>query len=330
MNSFGQSLRIELYGESHGPAVGVILDGVPAGIAISISDFLVDLNRRKPGGLGTTTRIEEDQPKFISGLFKGYTTGSPLHILFENRNMRSSDYESQRTIPRPGHADFVAQSKFGGFQDYRGGGHFSGRLTLPLVAAGVIAKKIIHPMYIVAQLIQAGGDADVEKAIAIAVEKQDSIGGLIECITQNVPVGLGEPFFDSMESRISHAVFSIPAIKGIEFGSGFKAAMMFGSEHNDAILTMEGQTASNHSGGINGGISNGNPLIFRVAVKPTSSIFMEQESIDTADGQVKRFRLEGRHDVCIALRVPVVLEAITALVLADLLFCKKSVYQTNG
>ncbi len=330
MNSFGKIIRVEIYGESHGHAVGVIMDGVPAGLPLSTSDFILDLGRRKPGEKGTTTRIEEDLPEFISGLFNGYTTGSPIHIQFKNANTRSADYEKQRNIPRPGHADFVSNIKYGGFQDYRGGGHFSGRLTLPLVAAGVIAKKIIHPISINAQLIEAGGQMEISKAIEAALERQDSIGGIVECTIAKVPVGLGEPFFDSVESLISHAVFSIPAIKGIEFGSGFKAAKMFGSEHNDPILDKEGHTASNHSGGINGGISNGNPIVFRVAVKPTSSIYSEQQSFDLAEGQLRKFKLEGRHDVCIALRVPVVIEAVSALVLADLIQYPTMVYQTRG
>ncbi|KPL14056.1 MAG: chorismate synthase, partial [Bacteroides sp. SM23_62] len=207
MNSFGRIFRISILGESHGPAVGVVIDGCPAGIPLIPADFEYDLGRRKSGAIGTTPRTEEDLPELVSGLFNGFTTGAPLTVLFENRNVRSSDYSRMRDVPRPGHADFVASRKFGGFQDFRGGGHFSGRLTLALAAAGVVAKKLLGDMSITATLIEAGGIKDVGKAVEQAIEVDDSIGGIVECVARQVPVGLGEPFFDSLESQLSHIVF---------------------------------------------------------------------------------------------------------------------------
>lgn len=320
MNTFGTNFRIHIFGESHGPAVGVIIDGVPPGIALQTNDFTADINRRK-GGLqkGTTPRQETDIPIFQSGVFNGFTTGTPLTILFENNNTRSADYEKLRAIPRPGHADFVAHKKYKGFEDYRGGGHFSGRLTVCLVAAGVLAKKLIAPMQVQATIAEIGGETDLEKGLQKAIDAKDSIGGIVSCTVSNVPEGLGEPFFNSVESVLAHAVFSIPAVKAIEFGAGFSAARMFGSEHNDAITNMEGNTKTNHAGGITGGISNGNDIVFRIAVKPTSSTPKEQNSINTETGEVEAFSVKGRHDLCIALRVPVVLEAVTAVVLADVM-----------
>lgn len=317
MNQFGQFFRITIYGESHGIAIGIIIDGFPAGIAIDADDFTEDIQRRKPGQIGTSSRIEADIPLLISGVFNGKSTGAPIHIQFQNDNIRSIDYDQQRNIPRPGHADFVAYKKFKAFNDFRGGGHFSGRLTLALVAAGVLAKKLIDPISIKATLIEAGGSKDIEFKIQEALKNQNSIGGLIECRINKVPIGLGEPFFDSIESKLSHLIFSIPAIKGIEFGSGFQSASMKGSEHNDQIISIEGETSTNHVGGINGGISNGNEILFKVAVKPTSSIGKAQESINLKEEQIVQFQITGRHDACIALRVPVVVEACAAIVLAD-------------
>jgi chorismate synthase len=246
------------------------------------------------------------------------TTGAPLHIMFENKNVKSNDYTNLKSTPRPGHADFTASKKYNGFNDPRGGGHFSGRLTLCLVAAGVIAKKIIPKINIDARIIELGGSTNFDKVIQEAIIKKDSIGGIIECTANNIPIGWGEPFFNSIESMISHLVFSIPAIKGIEFGSGFGASKMLGSQHNDVLIDLEGHTKTNHSGGINGGISNGNPLIFRVAVKPTSSISSAQNTLDTLKNEMVDLEIIGRHDVCIALRVPVILESVTAIALADL------------
>lgn len=320
MNTFGRLFRIHIFGESHGTSVGISIDGCPAGLSLSTDDFTVDIERRKGGKQkGTTPRQEEDKPLFYSGVFNGSTTGAPLTIIFENNNTRSGDYEKQRAVPRPGHADFVAHQKYGGFEDFRGGGHFSGRLTLCLVAAGVVAKKLLSSIAISGQIIEIGGEQDLEKGLQKGIDQKDSVGGIVQCTATGLPLGLGEPFFDSVESLISHAVFSIPAIKGIEFGAGFSAARMFGAEHNDAIEDTSGKTKTNNAGGIVGGITTGNDIIFRVAVKPTSSTPKEQESLNWETGQVEKFSIKGRHDLCIALRVPPVLEAVTAVVLADML-----------
>jgi chorismate synthase len=319
MNSFGTLFRVSIFGESHGPNIGIVIDGCPAGIPLEHEDFMSDIKRRQPGAAGTTPRVESDEPRIISGWFNGFTTGAPLTILFDNQNTKSGDYDHLRKQPRPGHADWVAMQKFHGFNDHRGGGHFSGRLTLALVAAGVVAKKVVSPAIVSAKLIEAGGMSDIEAAIRKAEADNDSIGGVVECRVNGLPVGLGEPFFDSIESLIAHAVFSIPATKGIEFGSGFAASRMKGSEHNDRIISEDGHTDTNYAGGINGGISNGNELVFRVAVKPTSSTSRPQQTLNLESGKVEELVIGGRHDRCIALRVPVVVEAVTAMVLADFL-----------
>ena len=325
MNSFGRLFKVSIYGESHGNQVGVLIDGCPAGLSISEEDFTEDILRRKSGAKGTTPRIEDDKPILVSGVFNGFTTGAPILISFQNKNTKSDDYKELFSFPRPGHADFTGKLKYGGFNDYRGGGHFSGRLTLGIVAAGVIAKKLIHQIQIKAQLVEAGGETDIESAIDKAIKNDDSIGGIVECSAESISVGLGEPFFDSLESLLSHAVFAIPAIKGIEFGSGFKAANMFGSEHNDPIVDSSGRTITNYAGGISGGISNGNPLIYRVAVKPTASISKSQNTFNLDSGKQEELKVKGRHDACIALRVPVVLEAITAIVLTDLMLMEQKI-----
>ncbi|MCD8185246.1 MAG: chorismate synthase [Rikenellaceae bacterium] len=321
MNTFGRIFKLSIFGESHGLQVGVVIDGCPAGIALSEQELEADLARRKSGARGTTPRKEADRPKIVSGVFQGYTTGAPLTVLFENENTRSGDYSRLALQPRPGHADWVAAQKFNGYQDYRGGGHFSGRITLGLVAAGVIAKKVLAGTTIQAKLRQIGGCSDPEGFEAVieqVMADRDSVGGLVECVVENLPVGCGEPFFDSVESVISHAVFSIPAIKAVEFGAGFAAATLRGSENNDPIIDPSGKTATNHAGGINGGISNGNPIVFRVAVKPTPSISVPQYTLHLEKGEVEELVIQGRHDACVALRVPVVVEAVTAVALADL------------
>jgi chorismate synthase len=488
MNSFGRLFRISIFGESHGESVGIVVDGCPAGLPLTVEDFLPDLERRKGGTQkGTTPRQEEDLPIFRSGIFNGKATGAPITILFENKNVRSGDYEKQRDVPRPGHADFVAHKKFAGFEDYRGSGHFSGRLTVALVAAGVIAKKILrevktspqtplqgrgagqdpnapgyltnsvdqwktvsvyakenrqkpteaedklweqlrnrkvkgckfrrqHPIEgyipdfvcierklvveidgeyhnedeqkkldeqrskilsrngyhllrfendvvlkkmewvlreieraleseagspsplerepegevfngitITSKILEIGGEKDLDKGLQKAIDEKDSIGGIIECRATSLPIGLGEPFFDSAESVLSHVVFAIPAVRGIEFGTGFAAARMFGSAHNDAIEDMHGKTRTNHAGGIVGGLTNGNELVFRIAIKPTSSTPKEQNTLNWNTGKVENASVKGRHDLCIALRVPVILEAVTAIVLADLVMLEQRV-----
>ncbi|HEY2722749.1 MAG TPA: chorismate synthase [Chitinophagaceae bacterium] len=339
MNSFGRIFRVSIFGESHGESVGIVVDGCPAGLPLTINDFLPDLERRKGGTQkGTTPRQEDDLPIFKSGLFNDKATGAPIAILFENKNIRSGDYEKQRDIPRPGHADFVAHKKFGGFEDYRGSGHFSGRLTVALVAAGVIAKKILNlnsirtgtssatsEIKITSATLEIGGEKDLDKGLQKAIDQKDSIGGIIECRVTGLPIGLGEPFFDSAESLLSHIVFAIPAVRGIEFGTGFAAARMFGSEHNDAIENMNGKTRTNHAGGIVGGLTNGNELVFRIAIKPTSSTPKEQHTLNWQTGQIEDASVKGRHDLCIALRVPVILESVTAIVLADLMLLEQRI-----
>lgn len=321
MNSFGRKFRVSIFGESHGEQIGIIIDSVPAGIALSEADLKADLDRRRAGAKGTTPRKEADEPKIVSGLFNGHTTGAPLTIVFRNTDTRSGDYSALVTQPRPGHADFTAREKWHGYNDYRGGGHFSGRITLGIVAAGAIAKKILgDTVKIESRILEIGGfaqQAEIDTAIQHAIDTQDSLGGIVECTATGIPVGWGEPFFDSVESVLSHALFSIPAIKGVEFGAGFDAARMRGSEHNDEIIAADGTTRTNHAGGINGGISNGNPIALRVAVKPTASISKQQETFDFADGKVEPLVVKGRHDACIALRVPVIVEAMTAIVLCD-------------
>lgn len=483
MNSFGKLFRVHIFGESHGESVGIVIDGCPAGLSLTEDDLLPDLERRKGGKQkGTTPRQEADYPIFKSGLFNGKTTGFPITIFFENNNTRSEDYAKQRSIPRPGHADWVAHQKFGGHEDYRGGGHFSARLTTGLVAAGAIAKKLMnhltpnpspkergmepsdnegyitdvtgnyhllkdfakanrknptpaeaalwselrnrnlegykfrrqHPVagfipdficldaklivevdggyhseheqqqydeartawlkehhytllrftneevmsdiqsviqkiklslldkkrtlqlseagspsplerelegevLISAVVTEIAGEPDIEKGLQKAIDAKDSVGGIVECRVTGVPVGLGEPYFDSVESLIAHMMFTIPAVRGVEFGTGFPAAKMFGSEHNDSIDDMSGKTKSNHAGGVVGGITNGNEIVFRIAIKPTSSTPKEQTSLNWDTEQQETFSIKGRHDLCVALRAPVIVEATTALVLVDLM-----------
>ena len=322
MNSWGDKFRVTIWGESHGQQVGVSIDGVPAGIALQEEDFLSDLNRRKAGGAGTTTRTESDMPHIVSGLYQGHTTGSPLTIVFLNENTRSSDYKNLVAHPRPSHADWVANRKWNGYNDPRGGGHFSGRLTLGLVAAGVIAKKILGDNVLFStRIAEIGGEQDstkFEQIIEQARMAQDSVGGVVECCVGGVAAGLGEPFFDSAESLIAHLLFSVPAVKGVEFGAGFASARMLGSQHNDLITDAEGHTATNHAGGIVGGITNGNDIVVRAAIKPTASISREQLTYNFDSGAMEPLIIKGRHDVCITLRAAVVVEAATAIALADL------------
>lgn len=331
MNSLGQLFRIHIFGESHGESVGIVIDGCPAGLPLTIDDFLVDIERRK-GGVqkGTTPRKETDLPIFKSGIFNDKTTGAPITILFENNNTRSGDYEKQRDVPRPGHADFTAHIKYKGHEDYRGGGHFSGRLTVCLVAAGVIAKKLLAMQQIqtIATITEIGGESNLEAGLQKAIDAKDSVGGIVECRVSGLPIGLGEHFFDSVESLISHGVFAIPAVRGIEFGTGFAAAKMFGIAHNDALENSTGKTVTNHAGGVVGGITNGNELVYRIAIKPTSSTPKEQVSWNWETDQMEAFSVKGRHDLCIALRVPVVLEAMTAIIITDLMLLEQRIKRT--
>ena len=337
MNTFGRKFRVSIFGESHGDLIGVVLDGVPAGLELSDQDFEQDILRRKSGAKGTTPRIEADRPMIVSGVFEGHTTGAPLTITFKNTNTHSSDYELFAAMPRPGHADLTAALKWDDCQDPRGGGHFSGRLTLPIVAAGVVAKKMLADATMLddapvtevqARIVELGGiasgDSDSHKmtgqwqeAIDQAIKEGDSLGAVIECTVPDIDPGYGEPFWDSVESLIAHAVFAIPGVRGIEFGDGFQAARMKGSEHNDPI-GPDGRPLKNGAGGANGGITNGAPLTFRVAFKPTSSIRKAQQTFNFLTGGMDTLEVPGRHDVCFALRAPVVVEAMTAIVLADL------------
>lgn len=330
MNTLGKIFRVSVFGESHGPGIGVVIDGCPPGLEINEALIMQDTDRRRTGKKGTSTRREYDEPEIISGVFKGLSTGAPVCIMTRNTNTRSSDYEQFSAIPRPGHADMVARQKYHGYADKRGGGHFSGRLTWGMVVAGSIARLIIKPGHVTARLLSVGGKTDVEAEIESVTRENDSVGGLIECLASGIPPGLGEPLYYSLESAISQAIFSIPAIKGIEFGSGFRAAEMRGSEHNDPIISEDGKTSGNNAGGINGGISNGNDIVLRVAVKPPSSISREQRTWNLEKGEMDILKAEGRHDACIALRIPVIVEAAVSIVLADLFLINRSVYGGLG
>ena len=333
MNTFGRKFRVSIFGESHGELIGVVLDGVQPGIELSEEDFVQDLARRKSGAKGTTPRVEEDRPMLVSGVYEGCTTGAPLTIVFRNMNMKSSDYSQFAAMPRPGHADLTAALKWDDYQDPRGSGHFSGRLTLPIVAAGVVAKKMLYSLTILdetpakevnARLVELGGSSDEQtwqEAIDKAMEEGDSLGAVVECTVPEIDPGYGEPFWDSVESTIAHAIFSIPGVRGLEFGDGFQAAGMKGSEHNDPI-GADGRPLKNGAGGINGGITNGAPLTFRVAFKPTSSIRKAQKTFNFQTGEMDTLEIKGRHDACFALRTPVVVEAMTAIALADLVLLK--------
>lgn len=346
MNTFGRKFRVTVFGESHGEAVGVVLDGVPAGLELCEADFEKDILRRKSGAKGTTPRLESDQPQILSGVFEGHTTGAPLAIIFRNENVKSQDYARFAAMPRPGHADLTAALRWDDCNDPRGGGHFSGRMTLPVVAAGVVAKKILADATILdetpcseinAELVELGGiplpllDAqslhDGSDAVADmpdewkeelerAAAEGDSLGAVIECTVPAIDPGYGEPFWDSVESQIAHAVFAIPGVRGVEFGDGFEAAAMMGSQHNDPI-GPDARPVKNGAGGVNGGLTNGAPIVFRVAFKPTSSISRAQQTFNFETGETDTLEIKGRHDVCYALRCPVVVEAMTAIALAD-------------
>lgn len=334
MNTFGDKFQVQIFGASHAPVIGITILGVPAGIPLQEADFAQDILRRKSGAKGTTSRIEEDVPVIESGVSKMdgeyETNGKALTITFENNNIHPEDYTPFRNVPRPGHADFTAYVKYSSRKkdfentDFMGGGFFSGRMTLPLVGAGVVAKKVIDPIKVNAKLIEVGGISTddwsmVEELLDATIKEGDSIGGIIECRCTNMVAGLGEPFFDSLESMLAHAMFTIPGIRGIEFGDGFAASRMKGSEHNDPFIDDKGHTSKNGAGGINGGISNGNELVFRIAVKPTSSIIKKQSTFDFINKCMTEISVPGRHDTCFALRVPPVVEAMTAITLADLL-----------
>lgn len=320
MNTFGNIFRITLYGESHGTEIGVVIDGCPAGIPLSENDLLPDIERRKTDGYAGSTRIEKDTPEIRSGIYRGHTTGAPILIAFRNENINDNDYQFDGFF-RPGHADYAAYRKYNGYNNPLGGGQFSGRMTLPLVAAGCIAKKIISAE--ISAQIMPKCLANVEKAIAT----NDSAGGIVECKIRNLEAGIGEPFFNSLESLLSHAIFSIPGVKAIEFGNGIAAASMLGSEYNDCIVSSDGHTATNNCGGINGGISNGNEIFFRTYFHPTPSISKAQKTFNFNTMQVEELEIHGRHDICYALRTPVIVEALAAIVVADLSLISKAARQ---
>lgn len=322
MNQFGHHFRLSIWGESHGPMVGITIDGVRPGIALAEEDFAADLARRRGGSTpGATPRREPDIPQIVSGLYRGHTTGAPLTLLFANTNTRSQDYANVVRHFRPSHADTVAYYKYGGFNDPRGGGHFSARLTVALVAAGVVAKKMLpEGVRFTTRLTEIGGCDDPQRfdeVLRQAAAELDSVGGVVECRVQGVPRGLGEPFFDSAESMIAHLLFAVPAVKGVEFGSGFAGARLRGSQNNDPIVDAAGTTSTNHAGGINGGITNGNELVVRAALKPTPSIAREQMTYNLDTQRVEPLTIRGRHDTCVALRGAVVVEAAVAIALAN-------------
>lgn len=324
MNTFGRIFRISIYGESHSDQIGISIDGMPAGTPINLDDMQKEIDRRKPNAKGTTPRKESDLPIISCGVHNSITTGAPINITFKNEDTIAKDYSIFRDMPRPGHSDFPASVKFNKHNDIRGGGMFSGRLTLALVAAGYFAKLICKDIEAKATILELHGNSDIHAEIEQAVKQRDSIGGIIETHISNVPAGLGEPFFDSLEAYIAHLAFSIPGIKGIEFGAGFASTRLYGSENNDAIISENGKTKTNNSGGINGGISNGNEVIFRVAAKPTSSIAKSQETWNFTSNSIETLEVRGRHDTCFALRVPPILEAISYIALADLMMIRKT------
>ncbi len=325
MNHIGRIFQINIFGESHGKSVGILLDGVKPGIPLNEEDFKADLIRRKSGGKGTTPRIEADEIIIESGVFNGYTTGAPILLRFLNTNTKSKDYSNLVNHPRPSHADYTANLKFNGFNDYRGGGHFSGRLTLGIVAAGVVAKKMLEGVSFESKIVNLGGETNKDKFKEIlekTVEEKDSIGGIVNIKVNGVEVGLGEPYFDSVESVLSHLLFSIGGVKGVEFGKGFDGASLKGSQFNDLIVDEKGKTKTNNNGGINGGITNGNEIDLKVFVKPTPSIGIPQQTYNFKDKRIEDLIIEGRHDAAIILRAVVVLEACVAIGLCDLSLMK--------
>ena len=323
-SSFGDRLKVTIFGQSHSDAIGVVIDGLPAGVKIDMDALLAFMERRAPGRSGlSTSRKEPDLPEFLSGLVDGVTCGSPLCAVIKNTNARPQDYAGLADIPRPGHADYTAHVKYGGHEDKTGGGHFSGRLTAPLCIAGGIAKQILadRGVAVNARIVEiAGNTEDPASEIEKAKADGDSVGGIIECIVTGVPAGIGDPMFDGMENRIAKAVFGIPAVKGIEFGAGFGAARMRGSENNDPFYYDEEgnvRTRTNNAGGILGGITNGMDIVFRTAVKPTPSIALEQESISYSSGGPAVLKIQGRHDPCIVPRAVPCVEAAAAVAVLD-------------
>ncbi len=326
-NTFGNSLQITLFGESHGPYIGAVLDGLAPGLTVDENYIRELLSKRRPAGVISTSRVEPDEFQIVSGYFNGKTTGSPLTILIPNVAKRSSDYEKAERIARPGHADYTASVKYHGFEDFRGGGHFSGRITAALVAAGAVVlpalkKKGIEISCEIKSVAGiAGSWEEMEAAIKAAAAEGNSVGGVLEAQIKGVPAGVGEPWFDSVESVLAHAMYSIPAVKGVQFGIGFDGVALKGSEYNDSFRNEDGKivTTTNNNGGINGGITNGMPIEFSLAIKPTPSVYVKQESIDLKSGENRELQIEGRHDPAIIHRAKVVVEAMSAIVMYDLL-----------
>lgn len=353
-NNFGTNISMTIFGESHGPCIGITLDGLPAGFKIDLERIKKDMEKRKAKGSISTQRHEDDEVEIVSGFFNGYTTGTALTILIQNKNTQSKDYSDIQYRLRPGHADFSAYEKYHGFQDYRGGGHFSGRLTAPIVAAGSICRQILETKNILIgshiEQLYALHDApfsnnidelkkqiqtlnkkefatldeqvaqNMEQAILEAKNEQDSIGGILESAIINLPAGIGEPFFDSIESILAHLLFSIPAVKGVSFGAGFQMAAKKGSEANDAFIMNDTiQTKTNNNGGINGGISNGMPIIIHTCIKPTPSIYKAQETVDYKTKESQTLNIKGRHDPCILHRARIVVDSMIAFGILDLL-----------
>ncbi len=343
----GLALRLSIFGQSHSEAIGMTLDGLPAGLPIDLDKLQGFLNRRAPGQNDwSTPRKEEDRPEFLCGLKDGYTCGAPLTAIIHNNNTRPRDYSRLKITPRPGHADYTAEVKYGGFQDYSGGGHFSGRLTAPLCIAGGVLKQMLESKGITvdARIAAIAGIRDdspftasvadkrfpvvddavgeqMREAIQAARAEGDSVGGVIECVARGLPVGIGEPMFDGVENQIARTVFAVPAVKGLEFGAGFAAANMRGSGNNDPFTVKDGriETLTNNAGGILGGISNGMPVVFRAAVKPTPSIAKEQQSVNLNTMRPEALSITGRHDPCIVPRAVPVIEAAAALAISDLI-----------
>ena len=327
-NTVGERYRFTIWGQSHAPAIGVTIEGIPAGFRPDTEKLVAFLARRAPGnGPFSTARKEADEPEFLSGLADGTACGAPLTAVIRNTNARSSDYDALRRIPRPGHADYPAHIKYGGSRDVAGGGQFSGRLTAPLCVAGGLALQLLEAegITIRARIVSIGGKSEREamtQAMQAAKDASDSVGGVIECVCEGVPAGVGEPMFGGMENRIAQLVFGIPAVKGIEFGAGFAAAAMRGSENNDPYYYDETgavRTKTNHAGGILGGITTGGPIVFRAAIKPTPSIALEQDSVDLVSGENVKLSVKGRHDPCIVPRAVPVVEAAAACAVYDAL-----------
>lgn len=324
MNSYGTIFKVTLYGESHQDAIGVIIDGVVPGTLINEKTIKEDLGERRPGLVGTTKRKELDEFIITSGVFNGYATGTPIHVTIQNSDFREKDYVNLINHPRPSHADFVAHAKYKGFNDYRGGGMFSGRLTAPLVIAGAVAKMMV-PFEFEHKLRKVGALKDIEKIddyLKEIEQEGNSVGGVIELRVSKMDIGLGEPFFNKIDSEIAKMMFSIPGVKGVEIGTGFKGVEMLGSEFNDVIIDEKGTTKTNHSGGTSGGISNGNDLLIKVFIKPTPSIKIKQNTFNFKENKMKELTIKGRHDVCFARRTGIVLQNALAIVLADLYLLK--------